>query len=624
MIQSLLKPDRIYGLLILGLLCFTIESVFSVDKIHQSGEIVISHAELFSIQGQREVALPNILTKGDFSPKGSLVHYRSDVYLPSKPEASLGIFVRKVSLSVRLYVNGQYAGACELGALEKIRCLHKPTLFTVAPVFWHVGHNQLEFEIFANDRQTNGLSAIEVGNAETLAFGQYRSRLWWQVNIVEYLMWISFSFGLLGLLVGLVLKQDSVYVWFGLTSISNAVSCLISIISQPLIDIELFNWLVFASRFVSVVLFLLMLLAFFNKSTLWIKRIVISYAIAGSVLIWLTDNSREVVMALYLPCLIIGVIMPVIMAYWSKQTHKVGQITLTFAVSLIMIASLFDWARLSGKSAFEGVYFIQYAYSGTMVVVGGLLIQFLVNSLIESRELSQTLEIQVANRTSDLEKMHKHLLLIEAEQSRNQERERLVRDMHDGFGSQMITARLMTEQGQISQTQLSQIIDECIADLYLVIDSLASDAVTLESALANFRYRIEHRLTGNPIDLHWRFQFGAELPTVPQQSVLQILRILQEALNNIYKHAYANNIWFNFIYQPETGRLKLCVIDDGIGLSSATPQTGCGLNNMAKRARDIGAELIVSNRHLNPGTLVDLTMFIKLDNYSLISEHLQA
>jgi signal transduction histidine kinase len=595
------------------LLFFSIGNVVSQDNISESDTSFINHAELVSLKGHREVELPHILTEDDFSPKGSLVRYRSDVYLAFEPKASIGIFVGKVSLSARFYVNGQYAGACELGALEKIRCLQKPNLFVIPPIFWHVGHNQLEFEIFANNRQTNGLSAIQIGDIETLAIDQYRPRFWWQVSLVEHLMWISLSFGILGLLVGLALKQDSVYVWFGLTSISNASSCLVSITSQPLIDIEWFSWLVFASRFVSVVLFLVMLLAFFNKTKLWIKRIVISYAIAGPVLIWLTDNSREVVMALYIPCLIIGVIMPVIMAYWSNQTHKLSQITLTFAVSLIMIASIFDWARLSGTSAFEGVYFIQYAYSGTLIVIGGLLIQFLVNSLIESRELSQTLEVQVANRTADLEKMHQHLLLVETEQSRNQERERLMRDMHDGFGSQLITARLMTEQGQISQTQLGQIIDECIADLYLVIDSLASDTVSLESALANFRYRIEQRLTANPIDLHWRFQFGAEVPTVPQQSVLQILRILQEALNNIYKHANADNIWFNFRYQAETGELKLRVMDDGIGLSSTTPPTGCGLNNMAKRARDIGAELTVRNRHLNLGTLVDLTMFIKPD-----------
>ncbi len=589
-----------------------VDVAFSQQADHQTKRVVLSDAELISLQGSRPVELPHILSADDFAAGGSLVRYRAELDLAVKPEMPLAILVGKVSLSARLYVNGQYAGACELGALEQIRCLHKPTLFVIPPLFWRVGRNQLEFEVYANDRQLNGLSPLQIGDANQLDLDEYRPRLWWQVSLVEYLMWISLAFGGLGLLVGLVLKQDSIYFWFGLTSLSNAVSCLNAIISRPLINIEWFSWLVFTSRFVSVVLFLLMLLTFFDKAKPWIKRSVMTYAMVGAVLIWLTGNSRTLVEALYIPCLIGALIMPGMMVYWTTQTRQPSQITLTLAVLLVSVASIFDWSRLLGRSSLEGVYFIQYAYSGTLVVVGGLLVQFLVNSLLESRELSQKLELRVAERTADLERAHQHLLSVETEHSRSKERERLVRDMHDGFGSQLVTARLMAEQGQMTSSQLGQVIDECIADLYLVIDSLASDVITLDSALANFRYRIEQRMLGKAIQLHWRFQFDGDVPALPPHSVLQILRILQEALNNIYKHAHASHIWFDFEYCAASGRLRLQVADDGIGLPSmANARRGRGLNNMTQRAREIDAQLVIANRDLQSGSLLQLTMILK-------------
>ena len=607
MMRSNQQKLMLGAFLSLWLYVLSVSIVFAQNDKSALDSILINHAELISLKGLRQVDLPNILTQEDFDPKGGLVHYRADVFLPFKPEFSLGIFLGKISLSARVYVNGELAGACQLGELAKIRCLHQPTLIVTPPVLWRAGHNQLDFEVYANDRQTNGLSSINVGAADLLKVNRYEPRMWWQVDLVEYLMWISLSLGILGVMVSLSLKHDSIFFWFGLTSIANSLSCLNTIITSPSLDMEWYSWLVFTSRFVTSLLFVLVVLAFFAKDNPKIKTIVITYAVIGAFLIGFTGNSRFVVVGLYVPCVIVSLILPGILANWARKSRDLGQITLTIAVSIVTIAALYDFSRLSGTSEFEGVYFMQYAYSGMLVVVGGLLFRFLVNSLIESRDLSETLELRVANRTDELEKAYQKLLLFEAKQSVSQERERLVRDMHDGFGSQLVTARLLVEQGNMTSIQLSQIIDECIDDLYLVIDSLADEVITLETALANFRYRVEQRLPSKALQIHWLFDFGTELPVLSQKFVLQILRILQEALNNIYKHAEAQNIWFEVRHDIKTGGLRICIMDDGKGLPAMNgTRKGCGLGNMNQRARQIGAELKVCNRLNEPGVMVEL------------------
>lgn len=99
------------------------------------------------------------------------MRYRLQFNLPASagPEDEpLGIYVPKMSLSGRVALNGEFIGACEVGALSEARCLHRPYLFVPPLSHWRNGPNTLEFEIFATSRQMNGLSAISIGPAHLL------------------------------------------------------------------------------------------------------------------------------------------------------------------------------------------------------------------------------------------------------------------------------------------------------------------------------------------------------------------------------------------------------------------------------------------------------------------------
>jgi PAS domain S-box-containing protein len=199
------------------------------------------------------------------------------------------------------------------------------------------------------------------------------------------------------------------------------------------------------------------------------------------------------------------------------------------------------------------------------------------------------------------------IVAAEIERSKQEERERLLQDMHDGFGSQLSTARIMAEQGTMTQTQLTQVLQECMSDLYLVADALRQTDLTLEDALVDFRFRIERRLLGMPTQLHWNIQI-AHLPEIAQRIILQVLRILQEALNNALKHAQAGAIWIEAWYEPEQRGLMLSVADDGVGLP--TPLVfGRGLHNIQRRAREIGAELSIPASEA--GTRINLRLIVQ-------------
>jgi signal transduction histidine kinase len=90
-----------------------------------------------------------------------------------------------------------------------------------------------------------------------------------------------------------------------------------------------------------------------------------------------------------------------------------------------------------------------------------------------------------------------------------------------------------------------------------------------------------------------------------QRSVLHLLRIIQEALNNALKHAHAQNIWIDLEVDAAAAVLTASVKDDGTGLRTPGPE-GRGQKSMLVRSRLLNAELTWHSEQ--PGTRIVLRM----------------
>jgi signal transduction histidine kinase len=94
--------------------------------------------------------------------------------------------------------------------------------------------------------------------------------------------------------------------------------------------------------------------------------------------------------------------------------------------------------------------------------------------------------------------------------------------------------------------------------------------------------------------------------TMPPEVHMALYRIVQEAMNNIAKHANASSVKVNLA--GTESRADLSVADDGYGFDTADIAAGgsMGIDIMTERARDIGAELRISSE-LDIGTAVAVT-----------------
>jgi PAS domain S-box-containing protein len=94
------------------------------------------------------------------------------------------------------------------------------------------------------------------------------------------------------------------------------------------------------------------------------------------------------------------------------------------------------------------------------------------------------------------------------------------------------------------------------------------------------------------VEIHTKFE--GRFPKHSPAQIIQIYRIVQEAINNALKHGRAKKI--DVLLEARADRMELTVTDDGSGLThSENPAPGVGLSIMNYRAAALGGEIVVQN-----------------------------
>lgn len=196
------------------------------------------------------------------------------------------------------------------------------------------------------------------------------------------------------------------------------------------------------------------------------------------------------------------------------------------------------------------------------------------------------------------------LRAFEREHAANEERLRIMQDLHDGVGSTLVSTLMLVQGGNADAAQTAAMLQECLDDMRLAIDTLSPDEPDLLPVLGNFRYRMEARFKGVGLPLQWHNHGLPEQLHIAPHDGLQVLRILQEALTNTLRHARARAVAVDLHFTPTLFSARVC--DDGCGFDPEQASRGHGLGNMRLRAQRIGATLAIDCLH--PGTAVTVAL----------------
>ncbi len=266
------------------------------------------------------------------------------------------------------------------------------------------------------------------------------------------------------------------------------------------------------------------------------------------------------------------------------------------AAVLTLVIGVYDYLGDEGIVPIGSVHYLSYTVSLVLVVFGLTLLSRVTRALTEAETLNRELEDRVAAKGRELEHNYALLQSLERERAISAERERMTTDMHDGIGGQLVHALAVIE-GNATFQPIEPILRGALDDLRLIIDSSDPVEGNLLAVLSNFRARNERRVQQGGLRFLWQVTDLPPLTDFGPHKILQVLRILQEALTNVLKHAGASEVSVRTsVDNDPAGKAAILVdvIDNGRGYAPDMP-AGRGLGNMRRRARELGGSIEFSS-----------------------------
>jgi signal transduction histidine kinase len=197
-----------------------------------------------------------------------------------------------------------------------------------------------------------------------------------------------------------------------------------------------------------------------------------------------------------------------------------------------------------------------------------------------------------------------------------EERERLAREMHDSLAQVLGYLHLKAESalgaarsgdpGKVERelSEISSVSNEAYADVreaILGLREMVSQRRDFINALREYTVKFS-RMAGLPTQFELK---GCDRVSLAPEAEVQLMRVIQEALTNVRKHAGARSACVR-LEQGET--LQITVEDDGNGFEPDSPDRSddhFGLFTMRERVERVGGRLVIDSR-LGKGTRVSV------------------
>lgn len=252
---------------------------------------------------------------------------------------------------------------------------------------------------------------------------------------------------------------------------------------------------------------------------------------------------------------------------------------------------------------------LHHGANGLLISMVVLLATCFLRMVRALRRLNQTFESRIADREKSLEEHYARLAAHERQKAAADERTRIMRDLHDGLGSRLVTTLSRAERGAMDLSQMATSLRACIADLRLALDALAPDVPDLCDTFDDFLFRWQHEFDAVAVQCVWHMDIAADQVRLSPHDTLHLLRIAQEALTNVAKHARATQV--DLSLRCRDGSLRLMICDNGVGVgvgvTTAPSYAGRGLHNMRSRSVQLGGSLVIEAGP-DQGTSVVLTL----------------
>jgi signal transduction histidine kinase len=216
----------------------------------------------------------------------------------------------------------------------------------------------------------------------------------------------------------------------------------------------------------------------------------------------------------------------------------------------------------------------------------------------------------------ELKIIYDHAILESRIEMQEQTFQNISREIHDNIGQKLALAQMQlntityntVEKTSDQISSVTAIISKIFDDLRDISRSLSSEIISQNGLIA----AIEFELLQINKTANYDFQFNVNGDTsfLKDETELVLLRVIQEALHNVIKHAEASKINITLDYSKEV--LKLLVSDNGKGFDcNGINLVGMGIKNIKKRIKLLKGDCVLESNYLT-GTQFTILIPISL------------
>ncbi|RZS93510.1 tetratricopeptide repeat-containing sensor histidine kinase [Aquimarina brevivitae] len=251
-----------------------------------------------------------------------------------------------------------------------------------------------------------------------------------------------------------------------------------------------------------------------------------------------------------------------------------------------------------------------------VIAVLGLTALFLLVYIIFRQQQSNKELLFAQAQQESNEEIYRLLLnqQVKLEEGRQLEQQRMSEELHDGVLGRLFGVRLSLDGiNQRANDGFTEARNKYIEELKsiekeirLISHDLGTDTLTPDVAYIDVvESLISDLCHAHKMEFEFSNDENIDWEEVEDQKKVNLLRILQESLQNIFKHANATEVKISFGY--EDGKINLTILDNGVGFKSTKVKRGIGLKNITNRVRQMsGVVDFISNQ--GDGTKVDVSV----------------
>lgn len=512
--------------------------------------------------------------------------YRIHFAGPSDPGQDFAMFIPRVSSVASFWVNGIEIGNTGSFADPLPRNWNFPVWQPLPKQLIRPGENQLEIHLKTDLRRMGYLFEISVGPSDVVR-SQYDFAYFAKITATRILSVVMTLSVIILLAFYFTTRLSISYLWFAIGTLFWAVFCMNLIVRDIPIPGRVWDALMLGSAWLALIFYIKSVISIYHlhrpKFQMFLLGVLLLFV---SGILFLPELASVVVQALFVITIYCSMVLVgfglTLKACLTQVSHRYWLIGT--GISLVVF-SLWDMVSLYLQITRD---FAKFPYLPIIAILGGatVFVQKLIATSWENEKLKREMPQQ------------QQVAMQEAVQT---ERQRLMREIHDGVGGQLVSTIARLEKGEAVQAEIVDSLKQSLDDLRLIVHSLESlsQQGDIPTLLATIRERLARGLQQQEIAIDWQVRALPAVKHFNAEHALQLMRIIQEAITNTLKHGKADRIFLRCqqsTNRDETPGILIEIGDNGQGFDTEAKSVGLGIKNMRERVRFLQGELQIKSR----------------------------